>query len=932
MSRFASPHRHRYEPKPRQSRKKNDSDWSSETFSQHCGLSELPLPPPPPDSYYSDSQSTMSSSTNGTKRAKSPSWFDQRNPKPLLRGRSVLLANQLISALNVDREGPNSPSTVLFPSRNIESSSIVRGTREDISDMKAQWSTYAAETIKHVQSVSSMIAHCRQQREMLNQKLVETEFQALTKTQELEDLYNHLEALERVAEQRGVRWVRPPLIKSNAKMVSPRNIALSVESTAVNMGSQSTGWRVALRNLISPANPAVTLDDEAKMGLSETKVRLENRGSAIAMRDRMSSLLDPEEGSHDEKANELTKKADVSANGHREAPRAPLGRPGGLVHQEIQRVSPTKHLDNASPLPSSHRKQSAKVERKVKRSEDPVSASFLNGRVLGNSTRDAWESFVEVGDQNDDEEEEEIEFTRVSRGKIPMNKWVTCPSNGSSRQIDLSGVEDDVRVLSAGSHSVQWKAERVTLTSAMPPPPPTSPPPTSSQQTTPYSRAPRGGAAPATSSVESARDVMAGQITPLTSSVSTASPAILTSSTKANQRKVTPEVPVQVQRSLFSANLSPPPPPVTAASTVSSGNSAPVDTIWSSQPPLMPTLVEEVRNEESKIPYVAPQRSAPKPPLKLRSAPPVPSTHLLDVSNGRVEEKRSDREDQAEVVGELLGLDSGENGMTLEEIAKADQYWELNDRCGEEEIGYGNEDHKMIDEEEDVGWMQGAYPDYRRTVEIDDQEEEEFGRFRFIARGGGEEGDGDKSNATRELYQQSNSGQSYEVKARGRHDSVDSGTNYEGEFDAEYHEEKGLDDSDRDRSHGDDQYGQDDCYGYDDYEYQHQQHQGEQQDGHYDNPQYDEEYVASQPYDQNMSSEEMKWRADDNHRMISNAVNPASSYGHQNQKQSPVGQSRSLSSRSMRPFQNSAAQMFGSMDENDEVHRLTFCRFSSFPH
>ena len=642
MSRFASPHRQRYEPKPRQPRKKPEYDWPSDQ-SQRSASSDLPLPPPPPPETYSDSQSSISSSTLGTRRAKSPAWFDNRDPKPLLRGRSVLLANQLISTLNTDRGGPSSPTSVMFPSRHIGSSNVVRSAREDIASMKSEWSEQAAATIKHVQNLTAMTAHCRHQREMLNQQLVEKEFLAMTKTEELEDLYLHLEALEKIAEERHVKWVRPPLIRSNVRTISPRSTALSVASVGTSVGSKDSNWRNALRQLISPAKQPVTLPDgNADSAVPSTNTILETRGSAIALRDRLTALLDPEVPHNDDNGGD----GRSLPPGHREAPRAPLGRPGGLVDREIRRVSPSRQ---PTPVGGGVPRGQLDAGRAVGEDE-VVSESFKSGRVVGNTLQGKWSpcdqatgspadrrplyggvdgSDGRAAGSGDEEEEEEIDFKRVNRKDIPMNRWVPAVSPNSphpprSPQGDVS-ISPDERVLSSSRSHVTWKAEKVSLTSAyVPPPPPVPPTPLTyvsttagvsqssfpvSSDDTPWSKSSlktAPAAAPVPSHLSPRTQTHGGgQLNDLSTDTYHTAPV-----------HTSPQM--KVQRSLFSAAVTPPPPPAAPpASLAARAQQAGPSTNASSTDTTAVVHVTAPEREPLKMSTgraATPRRSAPRPP------------------------------------------------------------------------------------------------------------------------------------------------------------------------------------------------------------------------------------------------------------------------------------------------------------------------------
>jgi len=440
MSRFASPVRKRLENKPLVKSNSRAHDWDDETKSTRSGSRRRVRPPPPP-SEFSDDRSTVSSTSGLTRRSRSRSpsvgWLrDRPPPKPLMKGRAALLTNQLISNLNADKEESTSPESILFPSRHISTSDAVRSAREELSRLKAEWSTNATRTIDAVQDIYKDIAKVRRAREEANRQIVEKEFEVYSKREELDALYDHLAKLEKLALEKGVKWVRPPLVRPANMVVPARNLALSMASSGASVGTSNSSWRLALRQLtLPPGSSKAMLDDDS---VSENKT-VDSHGAAIVMRDRISALLDPEDD-EDTHANTLSEGTQTDVHQYtprRVAPRAPIGRPGGLVDQEIRRVSPNKT------------ERDMHSDRDCDVSDEGNETDMMGQRVVapGDGSSD-WEVYGHSDSRP---------VSRSPKQSVPLNKWVL----GTPTKRDPDG-----------GKNIMWIAERVALTAPPPPPPP----------------------------------------------------------------------------------------------------------------------------------------------------------------------------------------------------------------------------------------------------------------------------------------------------------------------------------------------------------------------------------------------------------------------------------------------------------------------------
>ena len=149
--------------------------------------------------------------------------------------RSSLLTNQLMSSLEEDRRGPQSPASVFFPSHNM-ASTVLSDLRHELAELKADWSAVATDTVNSVQDIVSTINDTRQERAFLRNQISEKHNQVSQLRKETESLYSHLAALEKVAKQRNIPWVRPPFIRS-AALSSP--LEPSVKSDGDYIGAAS---------------------------------------------------------------------------------------------------------------------------------------------------------------------------------------------------------------------------------------------------------------------------------------------------------------------------------------------------------------------------------------------------------------------------------------------------------------------------------------------------------------------------------------------------------------------------------------------------------------------------------------------------------------------------------------------------------------------
>ena len=179
-------------------------------------LEEDVIPPPPADTYDEGSSHELHLQQLDDERSILTSTSTLATLDDSFPTRSSLLSNQLISTLEEDQNGSMSPSTVLFPSRNINSSEILRCLRMDIADLKASWTSIASDAVLYVQDINATIANVRHERAFLKDCVAEKMSNISNLKKETGDLYAHLASLEKVARRRGVPWVRPPFIRKSA--------------------------------------------------------------------------------------------------------------------------------------------------------------------------------------------------------------------------------------------------------------------------------------------------------------------------------------------------------------------------------------------------------------------------------------------------------------------------------------------------------------------------------------------------------------------------------------------------------------------------------------------------------------------------------------------------------------------------------------------
>jgi hypothetical protein len=416
MSRFASPLKKSKESKSRK-------DFKSSFYST---LPPPPPPPPPSDPYpgeeLEETKSISTTASASSRRSKSNGILSEKmlKPKPFDQDKTLLLTRQLISTLHEETARRDQPENVFFQSRVYERSEIIRQCRHEIVCVQEDWGRYASQAIEQVQQLNLDIIKFRETSEALARQSRDKEEELGQKKLELDKLYSHLLILEKEALGRGIKWMRPPLIRSNVPTVSPRNIALSIASTGANLGHSQpsdVNWKLELSELISSTTTRPQDDS------SETKSENNFHEPSQVRHHTPDHLLAEIDSQFHEQLNQnnspelpqriplASYRPEQSPKPHRQAPRAPLGRPGGLVDSEIKRLSPS---------PTHH-------------------------------------------DQRSDHE-----FLTIDNLQIPFDQWILA-----SMPPEPSQQGDKAR----SSTPIKWKAEKMKLSALIPPPPPPPPPP-----------------------------------------------------------------------------------------------------------------------------------------------------------------------------------------------------------------------------------------------------------------------------------------------------------------------------------------------------------------------------------------------------------------------------------------------------------------------
>lgn len=259
MSRFASP----VKKHPQNLSQKSKKEFLTQKLSKSHSL---PPPPPPYPPENEETKSIASSISSRRSRSTNNGWISERSSsiKPIDSSKTILLTKQFMTTLQEDTVIDDNPQTVLFPSRVYERSELIRQSRHEIVCIQSDWQRYAYQAMDEVQQLNLDIIQFREASAALSQQTYEKEAELTQKKSELEKLYAHLSILEKEALKRGIKWMRPPLIRSVVPTVSPRNIVLSLASAGANLGNSQpsdVNWKLELSQLIDATTSSRPVDD-----------------------------------------------------------------------------------------------------------------------------------------------------------------------------------------------------------------------------------------------------------------------------------------------------------------------------------------------------------------------------------------------------------------------------------------------------------------------------------------------------------------------------------------------------------------------------------------------------------------------------------------------------------------------------------------------
>lgn len=334
MSRFASPVEKYSQSHPK----------SKKEFLKPKSHNLPPPPPPPPLTDLENEETKSIASSISSRRSKSTNngWINEKaslSVRPIDSGKTILLTKQLLNTLEEETVINDQPQSVLFPSRVYDKSEIIRRCRDDIVCIQSDWQRFAYQAIDEVQHLSLDIIQFREASEALSLQTSEKEAELAQKKVELDKLYSHLAILEKEASKRGLKWIRPPLIRSVVPTISPRNIALSIASEGANLGNSQPSdinWKLELSKLIDSTTSSRMRDDS-----SETKSEKNDSSHFQSVETNLpaasSQYSKPNtwEEYNDENNQRETANSSPTIRPLRPAPKAPVTRKSAFIDSEI---------------------------------------------------------------------------------------------------------------------------------------------------------------------------------------------------------------------------------------------------------------------------------------------------------------------------------------------------------------------------------------------------------------------------------------------------------------------------------------------------------------------------------------------------------------------------------------------------------------------